>query len=95
MTGVAFDPRDLGAEDDRRWFAAHPDRQHRIRPYLPGDCSLDRPMPALPRGCSWVTVVRQEQPGVRLRLTWQTAVPLRDGSERNAAFFFQVVAGLS
>jgi hypothetical protein len=51
-TGTAW------GEDDRTWFAAHPERSHRLRAALPGEW---------PEGGWDLTVVRQLQPGERVR----------------------------
>ena len=57
--------------EDRAWFAAHPDRSHRIREVLPGEFpDLGTPPSALPV----YVVVRQVQPGFRVRwpVGWTT-----------------------
>jgi hypothetical protein len=52
-------------ETDRAWFAAHPLRQHYVRPMLPAEFPEARP------GEHWYTAVRQVRPGFRLRLGFQ------------------------
>jgi hypothetical protein len=85
-----LDPMDAGCEDDRCWFEAHPRRQYRIRPYLPGDGLVDyRPADLQPGRCR-LTVVRQIQPGERVRLVFWGALPLPTG-EQVAMRIFQVV----
>ena len=49
------------SEDDRKWFKAHRTRSHRICFSLPGEH-----VPTPGRTC--LTVVRQVEPGFRLRL---------------------------
>ncbi len=56
------DPVDRASEDDRMWFEMHPERSHRIRPYIPGEW----PMEVVPTPTQ--AAVRQIQPGVRARL---------------------------
>jgi hypothetical protein len=51
-TGTAW------GEDDRAWFEAHPESSHRLRAALPGEW---------PEGGWDLTVVRQLQPGERVR----------------------------
>jgi hypothetical protein len=46
--------------DDRRWFARHSDRSHRLRRAHPGEWPVDA------RNAEW-TIVRQVAPGNRVR----------------------------
>jgi len=50
--------------DDKNWFKNHPDRSHRLRPMFPGEMQL----PDLPPGQEWHVIVRQVEPGQRIRL---------------------------
>jgi len=52
-------------EADRRWFEKHPDRKYRVRPATASEIVLAPPPPGfrLP-----YAVIRQPEPGVRLRL---------------------------
>src|SRR5262245_15705487 len=50
---------------DRRWFAAHPRRSHRLRSALAGEWPISEPPPA---GHALQVIVRQLQPGARTRL---------------------------
>lgn len=61
-TSLYFRPRpsEPWAADDRDWFAAHPDRSHRLRAAYPGEWP---PAQATP-----YTIVKQRRPGVRQRL---------------------------
>ena len=53
-------PSDPWVADDRDWFAAHPDRAHRLRDAYPGEWPAKQATPH--------TIVKQRQPGVRQRL---------------------------
>src|SRR5262245_43887982 len=65
---LACDER--AVNDDRRWFASHPRRTHRIRPPGIGERQAMRDYPAMRP----FIVVRQVQPGVRIRqCAWLTA----------------------
>jgi hypothetical protein len=78
-------PRDLGLlppaqaaivervmDDDRDWFAAHPERRWRLRQYVPGEgAPLDEP------GATDVVVI-QIAPGIRIRLPIQCSRPPSD-----------------
>jgi hypothetical protein len=50
--------------DDKLWFENHPDRSHRLRPMFPGEMQL----PDSPPGTEWHIIVRQVEPGQRIRL---------------------------
>jgi hypothetical protein len=50
---------------DRKWFRAHPRRQHYVRPMLAGEFPEARP------GEHWYTAVRQVRPGFRQRWGFQ------------------------
>jgi hypothetical protein len=54
-------PAEVWSADDRDWFAAHPDRSHRLREAFPGEFSADF------ANCSHV-VVEQMEPGARMRV---------------------------
>ena len=57
--------------DDRAWFAARPERAHRVRPVYPGEFL---PMET-PPGQGWFAIVRQIAPGARLRRPMQLNRP--------------------
>lgn len=63
-----LDALDTASEDDRLWFEAHPHRQHRVRPYISGEGAQGQPDPTPRHGHGLFIVVRQLQPGVRVRL---------------------------
>ncbi|WP_043367504.1 hypothetical protein [Belnapia sp. F-4-1] len=66
----AVDALEAASEDDRLWFEAHPHRQHRIRPYKPGEGLPGHPDPAPLPGHGLFVAVRQVQPGMRVRLSF-------------------------
>jgi hypothetical protein len=68
------------SEDDRKWFAAHPERAHRVRPGFPGE---------FPEGT--IVVVRQQAPGTRLRLPIAVPPPPVEIDEEAAWAMFDVV----
>ena len=73
----------LWKADDAAWFASHPDRAHRLRPLLPGEResfpAQARPS-SLPPGHEIQVVVRQVQPGQRVRVPFgrNLATPVPD-----------------
>jgi hypothetical protein len=87
-----LDAIDAASEDDRLWFEAHPRRQHRIRPYRPGEGppGYETPQPRL--GWRWFVVVRQLRAGVRMRLSFQAEGQPATG-EHAAARIFQIALG--
>jgi hypothetical protein len=83
-------PKDQ-SDRDADWFVAHPDRNHRVRRKVEGEIP-----PHLDWGCKWV-VVRQLEPGLRLRMGFNIKVnsrALRDfaDDETGAAFVFETIA---
>jgi hypothetical protein len=88
----AIDAIDAASEDDRLWFEAHPRRQHRIRPYRPGEGPPDHQMPEPRLGWRWFVVVRQIRAGVRMRLSFQAEGQPATG-EHAASRIFQLVLG--
>ncbi len=70
MNSPNLDALDTGSEGDRLWFEAHPHRQHRVRPYIPGEGPPGQHDPAPRLGHGLFVVVRQLQPGVRVRLSF-------------------------
>jgi hypothetical protein len=66
-TGMKRDLREHPwTTDDREWFKAHPDRTHRVR--LPMDGEADKQVVTTPEGYVLVTLIRQVEPGARIRL---------------------------
>ena len=60
----SVDMADLASDADAAWFKARPDRSTRIRPFIEGELPY-----SLPQGDGVaVTIVRQMQPGARMRL---------------------------
>jgi hypothetical protein len=56
--------------DDRQWFKNNPTRSHRLRPTFPGETfGKERvSLPALPPGRTDAVLVRQVEPGMRIRI---------------------------
>jgi hypothetical protein len=52
-------------DDDRKWFERNPHRPHRVRMPFPGEA--DKEAANLPAGQALIMLVRQVQPGARLR----------------------------
>ena len=52
-------------DDDRQWFERNPQRSHRARPPFPGEC--DEQAAETPPGDALIMLVRQVEPGRRLR----------------------------
>jgi hypothetical protein len=91
--GLRFSAPDADfSADDRRWFAAHPGRAHRMRePYRKEWDGL--PVDAAP-GHRLVTIVRQFEPGARMRLPYMLPEGLdpSTATEHMAHAFFAAVA---
>jgi hypothetical protein len=64
------------SEDDRRWFAVHPERSHRVRCAFFGEW---------PEDGKWHTVIRQTAPGSHQRLPIRLADPPPEGEAPEAA----------
>src|SRR6267154_3342372 len=66
LAAPALTAVDFAKQVDRDWFRSHPQRSHRLRRAIPGE---------IPGGSAetWV-VVRQLQPGVRKRCSFDAAV---------------------
>ena len=62
---------ELASEADRLWFKAHPDRSHRLRPALVGEC------PGVT--AEHLIVVCQVVPGLRFRRPLRCWTPLPPG----------------
>jgi hypothetical protein len=78
------------SEADRLWFQAHPHRKHRVRPHIPGEWPHGYPERVPPPGWRWFTVIRQVQPGFRVRLALAfEGEPATD--ERAATCMFELV----
>lgn len=77
---------DAASERDREWFARHPERRHRVRPFIPGELPLH---PAAVATGSWFTVVKLVRAGMRVRLS--VRLPSAPGpSEAQAEHLFVV-----
>ena len=78
-------------DDDRTWFAQHPTRTHRTRSLHSGDSRIPRPPP----GHEVLVLVRQVEPGMRLKRFFyinQQKLPVPD-IEALAHALFDVVDG--
>lgn len=69
------------------WFEQHPARTYRVRPALTGELPC---MPPPSAGWSWI-VVKQIQPGVRVRASFTTDAIVLDSEQRARALFHCVV----
>jgi hypothetical protein len=79
--------------DDRIWFEQNPTRTHRMRMAFPGE--VDEEVARTPAGHAPITLVRQVEPGSRLRTGVYLSVdllPVPD-SEAVAHALFEVAAG--
>lgn len=76
-------------DDDRRWFETHPRRTHRRRPMSPGELPLKR----LPDGTVAVVIVRQVEPGIRVKALCATPLdkPPSDHDEGLSILFDMIV----
>jgi hypothetical protein len=83
---------DAASEDDRLWFERHAGRNHRIRAPIGGERAF---LPPLQPGCSWLVIIRQIRPGVRVKasLQWIGAQPLN--SERVATRLLSGTPGMA
>lgn len=55
-------------EDDAAWFAAHPDRSHRMRPMFAGEfAKIEEELQNPPGHHEFQTLIRQLEPGKRIR----------------------------
>jgi hypothetical protein len=55
-------------EDDAAWFAAHPERSHRMRPAIPGEFAhIEQELQYPPEHHKFQTLVRQVEVGKRIR----------------------------
>jgi hypothetical protein len=71
----------LWKEDDARWFKANPTRAHRLRPAFAGELEgLSHANEPIPVGHEYQVLVRQVQPGTRLRMGFcrNPEVPIPD-----------------
>jgi hypothetical protein len=76
-------------EDDRHWFADHPGRCHRVRPFDPAEAPPGHPVPARPPGWRNFTIVRQVKPGHRIRVVFAAEGEPSTG-EHAAARLFEI-----
>jgi hypothetical protein len=80
-------------EDDREWFAQNPSRTHRIRLPFSGEC--DAEAANVPAGHTLIVLVRQVEPGIRMRPALccnANLLPLPD-DEAAAHALFEVALG--
>ena len=80
--------------DDRQWFLAHPSRAHRVRQTLPGETAPTAQGHVLPLPEQCCVIVRQIEPGSRLRLPVATSKPelFPDDEAFLHAYFDRLVA---
>jgi len=66
--------------DDALWFETHQARAHRLRPAFPGELEGMSPSEFLPAGHEYQVLVRQVEPGTRLRMVFgrNLEVPIPD-----------------
>jgi hypothetical protein len=73
MRRSGCDPRRIGLldtawkDDDRAWFASHPDRAHRARLPFPGEAEEAEKVPA---GHVRILLIRQIEPGYRVKASF-------------------------
>jgi hypothetical protein len=75
-------------DDDRQWFEQNPSRAHRIRPPFPGEA--DEAVAEAPAGCQLLMLVRQIEPGRRVRARYcldTRLLPLPDDETAAHALF--------
>ena len=67
-------------DDDRAWFEENPSRAHRLRRLFPGEIDSSLLPGEAPPGHEWQIVVRQLEPGIRVKapLCRNTACPIPD-----------------
>ena len=86
LAAPALTAVDFAKQVDRDWFRSHPQRSHRLRRAIPGE---------IPGGSAetWV-VVRQLQPGVRKRCSFDAAVefPSEEAPEHIAHAMYDLIA---
>ncbi len=58
------DAADRASESDRVFFERHPNRDHHVRPFVPGEL----PVHGIAGDGRWIVVVRNVRPGMRVRL---------------------------
>ena len=76
-----IDSDDAASINDRDWFTANPTRSHRLRRSLPGEPE------------SSVVVVRQIEPGLRVRLGFAPTFSIPDREPMLAALFSKLARG--
>jgi hypothetical protein len=69
--------------NDRDWFERNQDRSHRVRVPLPGEC--DAETANIPAGHALILLVRQVEPGSRIRAAVHCSVDLLPLSDDEAA----------
>ena len=74
---------DRASEEDRVFFEQHPGRQHRVRPFVPGEL----PVHGVHGDGIWIIAVRNVRPGVRARLPLYVRFMPPEGELAAAAIF--------
>jgi hypothetical protein len=72
-----FASEERASRSDRKWFARNPHRTYRVRRYIPGEFPWKRFNGIDPAKFTLWTLVRQIEPGLRIRL----ALPVRSGAK--------------
>ena len=57
-------------EDDRAWFEQHPDRAQRVRAVYPGEDQHGHVIEKTPQGHQLIVLIRQVEPGLRMKNTF-------------------------
>lgn len=86
-TAVQKEAIEQASDADRRWFLAHPERNHRMRRAVFAEA------PAHPDLLTFV-LVKQIEPGVRCRtVVYATSAPPYEPTEAEAAWAWREVLG--
>ena len=77
---------------DAAWFEQHPKRSHRARLVMPGEA--DKEAAEAPEGCELLLLIRQVEPGTRLKAGFymRASMPMPD-DEMLAHVLFEVASG--
>jgi hypothetical protein len=75
------------SQDDDAWFEAHPNRTHRVRRPHEIELSETRPATGTPASALPYVIVRQVQPGFRLRMLIWSVIEVPDAEATGHALF--------
>lgn len=73
-------PQSPWSTDDRQWFARNPTRAHRLRPPLPQEAEQHELLPTIKEGYGLRVIIRQVEPGARIRQFFYLNADLPDPS---------------